>query len=42
MSNVFEGFLSTPEAMDSFGDSEFVAAMLRLRRRWPTRRLLLG
>ena len=29
MSNVFEGFLSTPEVMDAFGDRNFVAAMLR-------------
>lgn len=29
MSNVFEGFLSTPEVMDAFGDRQFVAAMLR-------------
>lgn len=29
MSNVFEGFLSTPEVMGAFGDREFVAAMLR-------------
>lgn len=29
MSNVFEGFLSTPEVMEAFGDREFVAAMLR-------------
>jgi 3-carboxy-cis,cis-muconate cycloisomerase len=29
MSNVFEGFLSTPEVMSAFGDREFVAAMLR-------------
>jgi 3-carboxy-cis,cis-muconate cycloisomerase len=29
MSNVFEGFLSTPAVMDAFGDRAFVAAMLR-------------
>jgi len=29
MSNVFEGFLSTPEVMEAFGDRAFVAAMLR-------------
>ena len=29
MSNVFEGFLSTPEVADAFGDHNFVAAMLR-------------
>jgi len=29
MSNVFEGFLSTPEVMGAFGDRAFVAAMLR-------------
>ncbi len=29
MSNVFEGFLSTPEVMEAFGDHHFVAAMLR-------------
>jgi 3-carboxy-cis,cis-muconate cycloisomerase len=29
MSNVFEGFLSTPEVMGAFGDRNFVAAMLR-------------
>jgi 3-carboxy-cis,cis-muconate cycloisomerase len=29
MSNVFEGFLSTPEVMNAFGDRNFVAAMLR-------------
>lgn len=29
MSNVFEGFLSTPEVMSAFGDREFVTAMLR-------------
>jgi 3-carboxy-cis,cis-muconate cycloisomerase len=29
MSNVFEGFLSTPEVADAFGDYNFVAAMLR-------------
>ena len=29
MSNVFEGFLSTPEVADAFGDHSFVAAMLR-------------
>jgi 3-carboxy-cis,cis-muconate cycloisomerase len=29
MSNVFEGFLSTPESMEAFGDRAFVAAMLR-------------
>jgi 3-carboxy-cis,cis-muconate cycloisomerase len=28
MSNVFEGFLSTPEVMEAFGDRNFVAAML--------------
>ena len=27
MSNVFEGFLSTPEVMGAFGDREFVAAI---------------
>ncbi len=29
MSNVFEGFLSTPEVMEAFSDRHFVAAMLR-------------
>jgi 3-carboxy-cis,cis-muconate cycloisomerase len=29
MGNVFEGFLSTPQAMEAFGDRAFVAAMLR-------------
>ena len=29
MSNIFEGFLSTPQSMDAFGDRHFVAAMLR-------------
>lgn len=29
MTNVFEGFLSTPEVMGAFGDRAFVAAMLR-------------
>ncbi len=29
MGNVFEGFLSTPEVMEAFGDRAFVAAMLR-------------
>jgi 3-carboxy-cis,cis-muconate cycloisomerase len=29
MSNIFEGFLSTPESMEAFGDRNFVAAMLR-------------
>ena len=29
MSNIFEGFLTTPESMDAFGDRNFVAAMLR-------------
>lgn len=29
MSNVFEGFLSTPEVSEAFGDHNFVAAMLR-------------
>ena len=29
MSNVFEGFLSTPEVLEAFGDRNFVAAMLR-------------
>lgn len=29
MSSVFEGFLSTPESMEAFGERSFVAAMLR-------------
>lgn len=29
MSNVFEGFLSTPAVLEAFGDRNFVAAMLR-------------
>ena len=29
MSNVFEGFLSTPEILEAFGERNFVAAMLR-------------
>lgn len=29
MSNVFDGFLCTPEVMDAFGDRNFVTAMLR-------------
>lgn len=29
MSNVFEGFLSTPDVLEAFGDRNFVAAMLR-------------
>ena len=29
MNNVFEGFLSTPQSLDAFGDRNFVAAMLR-------------
>jgi 3-carboxy-cis,cis-muconate cycloisomerase len=29
MSNVFDGFLATPEVMEAFGDRNFVAAMLR-------------
>jgi 3-carboxy-cis,cis-muconate cycloisomerase len=27
--SIFEGFLSTPEAIEAFGDAQFVAAMLR-------------
>jgi len=29
MGNVFEGFLSTPEVLEAFGDRNFVSAMLR-------------
>jgi 3-carboxy-cis,cis-muconate cycloisomerase len=29
MSSIFEGFLSAPEALLSFGDRAFVQAMLR-------------